>query len=185
MDFAPARRQRADGACSPIVGQRGANGFPLEESEGDAFKSLLSISLHFLAAKYNLPMSGPISQFRRLKKRRDFLAARSGVKWVSPGIVVQAYRRLGNCRDNAAPRFGFTVTKRIGNAVTRNRVRRRLREAVREFGMRLACTDVDYVIIARQASIHRPFASLVRDIETGITKVNARLAERRPRTKQA
>ena len=58
------------------------------------------------------------------------------------------------------PRFGFTATKKLGNAVTRNRIRRRLKEAVRLVAPGAARAGCDYVLIAREAAATRPFAAL-------------------------
>jgi len=69
--------------------------------------------------------------FRRLIKRRDFLAAASGRRFHSERMTVQ-----GRLRDDetGGMRVGFTLTKRVGNAVERNRIKRRLRAAVRQLG---------------------------------------------------
>ncbi|HMB10699.1 ribonuclease P protein component [Saliniramus sp.] len=69
--------------------------------------------------------------FRRLIKRRDFLAAASGRRFHSERMTVQ-----GRLRDEetGGMRVGFTLTKRVGNAVERNRIKRRLRAAVRQLG---------------------------------------------------
>ncbi len=63
----------------------------------------------------------------RLKQRADFLAAAKGAKVPAGAFVLQARER----GDGAPARFGFTVSKKVGNAVERNRVRRRLRDLVR------------------------------------------------------
>ena len=70
----------------------------------------------------------------RLKKRADFLAAAKGRRQHQRCFVLQGRQRevAGEASENAdAPRFGFTVTKKVGNSVVRNRIRRRLREAAR------------------------------------------------------
>lgn len=62
------------------------------------------------------------------------------------------------------PRFGFTITKKIGNAVTRNRIRRRLKAA---FASEIKDADLgpcDYVVVARLAALDRPFADLLHDV---------------------
>lgn len=61
-------------------------------------------------------------------------------------------------------RFGFTVTKKLGNAVKRNRIRRRLKAAVGEVAAQLALPDHDYVVVARAAAFDRPFADMRADI---------------------
>jgi len=66
----------------------------------------------------------------RLRQRADFLAAASGIKVSASAFVLQARKRM----DNGPARFGFTVSKKVGNAVERNRVRRRLRDIVRLSG---------------------------------------------------
>ena len=93
----------------------------------------------------------------RLKKRSDFLAVRNGERRKGPYFVLEVLDR--GCAD-ATPRIGYTVTKRQGNAVERNRIRRRLREAVRlkaGFDMK---PGHDYVVVARRDALHAPFADL-------------------------
>lgn len=68
----------------------------------------------------------------RLKKRAEFQAVAAGKRVSRPGFVLQARASTGD--RHRPPRFGFTVTRRIGNAVVRNRIRRRLKEAVRLSG---------------------------------------------------
>lgn len=104
----------------------------------------------------------------RLKNRRDFLEAAKAAKWVSRGLVLQARAR----RDGEPPRVGFTVTKRIGNAVQRNRVKRRLREAVRLTMPAKAQTGYDYVVIGRQETLRRKFDMLRQDLATALAKVH-------------
>jgi ribonuclease P protein component len=102
----------------------------------------------------------------RLKRRAEFLrAAARGRKTVTPGIVVQCYAR----GDGAPVRLGFTVTKKVGNAVMRNRTRRRLKEAARlalrdVAGRAQVPAGVDLVLIGRNETAARPFAALIGDL---------------------
>ena len=104
----------------------------------------------------------------RLKRRAEFLrAAARGTKAAMPGLVLQLLPR----DDGACPvRIGFTVTKRVGNAVVRNRVRRRLREVARIVLARQPLTGVDLVLIGRDATTARPFPDLVADLERAIAR---------------
>ena len=103
---------------------------------------------------------------QRLKQRADFLAAAAGGKAHAAGFVLQTRRR----EDEGPPRIGFTVSKKVGNAVERNRVRRRLKEMVR-----LARTPIaaghDYVLIGRRAALTLPFTRLAQDFTVALGKV--------------
>jgi ribonuclease P protein component len=100
----------------------------------------------------------------RLTRRAEFLrAAAKGRKAPMPGLVLQALPR-----DDAGPaRLGFTVTKKIGNAVTRNRTRRRLKEAAR---LVLAAQPVDLVLIGREGTRGRKFTALQDDVRRALVK---------------
>lgn len=106
----------------------------------------------------------------RLKKRRDFLRlAAKGKRAARPGLVLQAMKG-----EAGAVRLGFTVTKKVGNAVTRNRARRRLKEAAR-LNLPDAALGWDLVLIGRNDTPRRPFARLVEDLHgalrhAGVTK---------------
>jgi ribonuclease P protein component len=69
-------------------------------------------------------------------------------------------------------RFGFTVTKKLGGAVKRNRMRRRLKEAVRLVQQQHAAEEFDYVLIARSPALDRPFSELISDLVTAFQRVN-------------
>jgi len=71
------------------------------------------------------------------------------------------------------PRFGFTATKKLGNAVARNRIRRRLKEVVRLVAPSQARAGCDYVLIAREAAATRPFATLERDLAAAFAALHA------------
>ena len=96
----------------------------------------------------------------RIKKRRDFLRAASrGKRAARPGLVIQAL-----ATESGSLRLGFTVTKKVGNAVVRNRARRRLKEAARLTLPGLGVSGWDLVLIGRDATGARPFAQLIEDL---------------------
>ena len=99
----------------------------------------------------------------RLRHRREFLAAARGLKVPREGFVLQAVARKEPERA-ATLGLGFTVTRKIGNAVTRNRARRRLREALRLTLPGPARAGVDYVVVARPGALDCPFAKLQADL---------------------
>lgn len=102
------------------------------------------------------------SAYQRLTKRADFLAAAQGRRWNSGNFSVQIRRRAQD--DAGPPRFGITVTKRVGMAVERNRIRRRLREAIARTAPVAARAGHDYVLIARASALKAPFDRLVADL---------------------
>jgi ribonuclease P protein component len=101
---------------------------------------------------------------QRLLRRQDFLAVARGLSKASEGAVVQMQRR----KDDGPPRIGFTVTRKVGGAVQRNRIRRRLKEAVRLAAAEHLKAGHDYVVIGRAQTAERPFAKLVSDIISAI-----------------
>jgi ribonuclease P protein component len=106
----------------------------------------------------------------RLRQRADFLAAASGIKVPATAFVLQARNR----RDTGPARFGFTVSKKVGNAVERNRVRRRLREIVRLSAASRPQAGHDYVLVGRRAALNQPFAAMTQDFEGALRRAHAR-----------
>ena len=105
---------------------------------------------------------------QRLKRRAEFLrVASKGRKAPMPGVVLQALKR----DDDAPARIGFTVTKKVGNAVIRNRTRRRLKEATRLLLDQSGLSGVDLVLIGRDSTRKRDFPDLQRDIARAMEKV--------------
>jgi ribonuclease P protein component len=119
-----------------------------------------------------------------LKRRSEFLRIRGGRRWSSPAFVIEMKAREAG-RDaasaastemgdgSASPaRFGFTATKKLGNAVVRNRIRRRLKEAVRIVAPGRAKDGCDYVVIARDAAASQPFADMERDLIAALGRLD-------------
>jgi ribonuclease P protein component len=104
----------------------------------------------------------------RLRQRADFLATATGIKVSSSAFVLQARDR----QDRGPARFGFTVSKRVGNAVERNRVRRRLREVVRLSAATRVRAGHDYVLIGRRAALNLPFVRMAQDFEGALRRVH-------------
>ncbi|NJM36254.1 MAG: ribonuclease P protein component [Rhodomicrobium sp.] len=99
-----------------------------------------------------------------MKKRSDYLALRSGAKAGAPGFLLTARQRA----DGGEIRVGITVTRKLGGAVVRNRIRRRLKEAARAVLPLHGEPGCDYVLIARPAAQTRVFAALLDDLKRAL-----------------
>lgn len=97
----------------------------------------------------------------RLKKRRQFLrATHNGKKFVASTMVLQVVKQ----DEFDGVRLGFTVTKKMGNAVVRNRIRRRLRAAAQSVFSSQALLGYDYVLVSRKTAFDAPFEVLNKDL---------------------
>src|ERR1700733_5768290 len=109
----------------------------------------------------------------RLKRRPDFQAAAKGARAPASGFVLQARAR----EESVAPRVGFTVSRQVGNAVERNRVRRRLGEVVRLVPGTGLCAPPaaghDYVLIGRRAALKTPFGDMARELDAALRRLHA------------
>ncbi|MEO1329790.1 MAG: ribonuclease P protein component [Pseudomonadota bacterium] len=112
--------------------------------------------------------------FSTLKKRRDFLAAARARRWAAPGFVLQARRRKPDEPSDAPIRIGYTASKKVGNAVARNRAKRRLRALAAELAPSAGEPGFDYVLIARaDATTSLPFATLRQQMAQAFERVHA------------
>ncbi len=112
-------------------------------------------------------------EIQTLRKRADFLAANRGLRVARPGFVLLV-------RPNAGPdgghetgkgkRFGVTVTKKIGNAVVRNRMKRRFRELLRAALPAEGLPDHDYVLIGREGGVERDFQQLRGELSAALAR---------------
>jgi ribonuclease P protein component len=118
---------------------------------------------------------GPaLSTIGRLKRRPDFLAAAAGRRFHTERMTAQGrLRDAGELRDAPVDglHLGFTITKRVGHATERNRIRRRLRGALAQVGGDLPRLPADIVLIARRPALHAPFDALCDDLRRAVGTV--------------
>ena len=111
-----------------------------------------------------------------IRKRTDFLAANRGKRFVTASFVLLAHRRRP---DHPVPaqtvRYGITVTKKIGNAVARNRMKRRFRELLAAVLPGHGITGVDHIMIGRKSDSEADFASMKADLEKGLRHLAKKL----------
>jgi len=112
-----------------------------------------------------------------LKRRADFLRiAASGLRRVTPAFIVQAARveapAAPNIAQPSAQRLGFTVSRKVGNAVARNRAKRRLRAmADHVIGSRVGEAQFEYVLVGRADALTRDFATMAEDLRQALEKL--------------
>ena len=115
-----------------------------------------------------------------LTKRADFLAANKGLRNARAGFVL-----LTRPNDGQGMRYGITVTKKIGNAVVRNRMKRRFRELLREALPKLGLADHDHVLIGRAGGVERDFQTMAEELNVALERAAAGKGDprrgRRPR----
>jgi len=105
----------------------------------------------------------------RLRRRTDFLRIAAGRrKWVTPSLILQTLPQDETARGSEGIGVGFTASRRVGNAVTRNRARRRLRAAAAAVMTDHAARGFDYVLVARLETPRRKYQALLADLEDAL-----------------
>src|SRR3990170_6090039 len=107
------------------------------------------------------------AQIQVMRKRADFLAANRGLRVARPGFVL-----LARPNGGLGKRFGVTVTKKIGNAVVRNRMKRRFRELLRAALPGEGLLDHDHVLISREGGLERDFAQLREELTGALARAS-------------
>ena len=118
----------------------------------------------------------------RLTKRSEFLRAARGRKYAAPGLILQAYRVKPEADEEPRVRVGFTASKKVGNAVFRNRAKRRLRAIAAEILPEIGKPGTDYVFIARTETIDRPYDALLEDARKALHMVSKPRKPKNPRS---
>ena len=114
-----------------------------------------------------------------LKKRADFLRAARGIRRVEGAVTLETCPSL-----LPGIRVGFTASKKIGNAVARNRAKRRLRAAASQLLPLLGRQGHDYVLVARGTTVARPYQDLLNDISTALKSAHKKLDQMPSQAKQ-
>lgn len=123
----------------------------------------------------------------RLRRRRDFVrASKTGVRFSARLFTLQMAGQgdAESPESSAGARFGFTVTKKVAGAVGRNRIRRRLKEALRVSGDLGARAGRDYVFVARREALDAPFADIVTQMSEGFARLDERHAANQRRKRK-
>jgi ribonuclease P protein component len=117
-----------------------------------------------------------------LKKRKEFLWVRGGRRWSAPAFVLEARARSEAAKPADAPadaRFGYTVSKKVGGAVERNRIKRRFRALTAGLAAERMQPGFDYVLIARSPAKDRAFADLKTDLDQALSRVHQAPGQKR------
>ena len=130
-----------------------------------------------------------VMKIETLKRPSQFKRVRGGVRWAGPLFVIEGRRRAADDdrnegRDTPGPRFGFTITRKVGGAVVRNRIRRRLKEAIRTLSSPSVRADHDYVVVASRAAHDYPFAELQVALREAFERLCQQVDSGQPRARR-
>lgn len=106
-----------------------------------------------------------------LKTSGEFKRVRGGARWSSPAFVLEGKMRPAAEATGGGPRFGFTITKKLGKAVIRNRIRRRFKAIVRGLDPAMTRDTYDYVVVARAEALAHPYATIEDEFRRALAKI--------------
>jgi ribonuclease P protein component len=180
MVSAPAKPPLAAGKCwLPAVPVAARSSPPETNVTARAAPAEARLSPDHLDGKQSSSDSAPADSnppIAVIRKRADFLAANRGKRFVTSSFVLLAHKRRG---DHAVPaqtiRHGITVTKKIGNAVARNRMKRRFRALLAQVLPGDGIAGVDHIMIGRKAETEADFATMKADLEKGLRHLAKKL----------
>jgi ribonuclease P protein component len=163
-------RQEAAG-CWPRAAQRAASAFLPE---------LFRLPQGRAAPNRRARTRSMTADLATLKTRADFLRVAAGRRRaVRPAFIVQAAPQPVPEVGSKSIRVGFTASRKVGNAVVRNRAKRRLRALAAEVLPQIGRLGTDYVLVARSTARERPYADLLADLETALRQIDRQRASGR------